>query len=127
MSELLSYLREPLAKLCGFCLHDPGRIIAVNRDQVECRRCEEMIDRKVYFEQMSWAPQEDVAQAIRCLQALGIEWSWTIRRMEVSITNIIRTAEDTLGNPTHLAFTDSIPQNICLALASALGIERSGG
>lgn len=72
------------------------------------------------FPPNTFRPDEDIAQAVRCLEALGIEWAWTIRPREVTLTNIVRGG---MWNPTHVVFTDSIPMNICLAIAAATGFD----
>ncbi len=96
-------MRPKLAELCGI-KEDPGN----------------PLDRPL--SSGLWRPDEDVAQAIRCLESLGPEWSWTIRRREVSITNVFNLDPWT---PTHLGFSDSIPRNICLAISAALGWTSS--
>ncbi len=108
----LSWMRPKLAKLCGVTLHDgvsapPGWSVGAPNT------------RDYRFNPRPWAPDENVGQAIRCLEAIGPLYAWTIRRREVTLSKIT----DAAWNPTRVTFTDSIPQNICLAIAAALGWE----
>lgn len=99
-NDNISWMRPKLAELCG----------------LEYFALTELV-RTTGGRHVNWRPDEDVAQAIRCLEALSSEWSWSIRRGDVMVKNIVR--DDEL-NPTHIAFAESIPHNICLAIADAL-------
>ncbi len=107
MSDL-AWMRPKLAELCGLRTDEQGDY----RDPKDNARYP-----------FGWRPDEDVAQAVRCLEALGLEYAWTIRQREVTLRRLIGPDWDPEWNPTHIAFTASISHNICLAIAAALGRE----
>lgn len=112
----IAWMRPKLAELCGLFRYAPhnGPPYYAVPDQLPCR--------KVY----EWRPDDDVAQAVRCLDVLAQRdrFGW-----KLSPTNRGRYVCDITRPSLHHVFNDgdTLPRAICLAIAAALGWEREGG
>lgn len=93
----LSWLRPKLAELCGFSLK-----------------------RETFY----WAPDEDVDQAVRCLEAFAmdtqhVELSWSGAAWYCVMQIPLKTGESRV-----ITQHGPMPRAICLAIAAALGWEK---
>lgn len=105
MSDL-AWMRHPLAELCGF-RYDVD-------DQ--CFRHES----GEWINGLGWDPTKNVAQAIRCLEALRPEWDIEVFSFEDWVVTLQLKSLDR----EKLQEADaSLPRAICLSIATALGWE----
>lgn len=102
----LSWTRPKLAELCGLTLMD-------GRDDERYR---------VHPSGMAWEPDEDVAQAVRCLEAMNrpVSLWWPINPVEGWVGQGWAVS---IGNPEDAHTGTTLPRAICLAIAAALGWE----
>ncbi len=118
MTSSLSWLRPRLAGLCGIKVDARGYV-----DGNFIQDFNTLVPK--------WRPDEDVAQAIRCLEAIpvGPGDETTIRRVQ-DIHNLDRNAwfvrvkrgynQNTYVEP------QSLPRAICLAIAASLNWKEEG-
>lgn len=109
----LKHLRPRLAELCG--LRRGKDTITPTSSSVGGSAILSNGDYSVRG--MSWRPDEDVAQAIRCLEACG--WSWKIQPGAGGYVC------DLVNRDMEHAFArgDTLPVAICLAIAAAMKWE----
>lgn len=98
MSDL-AWMHERLAELCGINLRTNSKLWA------------------------TWSPTTDVAQAVRCLEAM--KWAWfTVGRAAEGWTAMCYETPDHYEKREYFEAEDqSLPRAICLAIAAALGWE----
>lgn len=102
----LAWMRPKLAELCGLQRDDVGGWYYPSTVRGLCG--ETVRD---------WRPDEDVAQALRCLEATN--GYWDVSRTDGGYEAAVFI--DGIG--THHAKDASIPHTICLAIAAAFGWE----
>ena len=117
----LAWMRPKLAELCGLTAedssywydpNDAGRVVCMLKD---------------------WRPDEDVAQAVRCLERLpksfrvellrletGYGWSGTL--MDTPKYFATRYTDGVYGSDS-----DTLPHTICLSIAAAFGWKKPEG
>lgn len=123
MSDL-AWMRPKLAELCGWLTlpEDPHWY-------------SEPPDREGFHNNIvgvdEWRPDEDVAQAVRCLEAWRDQTmgDWIIESKPVAgemayWVELAPFAET--PNPKRLLLDGPLPRAICLAIAAALGWEKPG-
>lgn len=106
MSDL-AWMRPKLAELCG--LYRLGDEHVYRGSQL------------LEVTTETWRPDEDVAQAVRCLEALGQQFDM-VRESVGWMVRCFRPDNSPVVVTTFLPKT--LPQTICLAIAAALGWEK---
>lgn len=108
----LAWMRPKLAEMCGYSVrHD-------------CLYLEHDLHETNFVMSMNyWRPDEDMAQAIRCLEAMhkNEQYHW---RIEQAVTGILCSI--TTRRLMHLfRVADKAPSAICSAIAAAMGWEAA--
>ncbi len=71
-----------------------------------------------------WRPDEDVAQAIRCLEALRPSLSWSLGVAQNPGDRFVCIASEDEPGLSVIVYKGTISQATCLAIAVALGWEK---